>query len=278
MGGVSSEPGQAEQIEANRRSWDERAPIHAASTFYDLPGFRAGRSTLQDFEVEEMGDVSGLDLVHLQCHIGLDTLSWARRGARVTGVDFSAPALRIAGDLAAELGLDARFVLSEVTRSAAALSPRRFDVVYTGHGALVWLPDLEAWADNVVALLKPGGRVYLAEFHPISQMLGEDDLTVVNSGFSDEAVMVDEPGSYADFDAETVDNLSFEWTHPLGEVVSVLAGRGLRIEYLHERDIIAWPRWRFLEKFGSSWPDGWWRMPGELPRVPLSYTLSARLD
>jgi 2-polyprenyl-3-methyl-5-hydroxy-6-metoxy-1,4-benzoquinol methylase len=273
-----SEPGRSDRIEANRRNWDERAPIHAASSFYDLPGFRAGRSSLQDFEVEEMGDVRGLDLVHLQCHIGLDTLSWARLGARVTGVDFSAPALGIAEQLASDLGLPASFVLSEVTGAAAALAPRRYDVVYTGHGALVWLPDLEAWADNVVALLKPGGRLYLAEFHPNSQMLGDDDLRVVHSGFADEAMIVDEPGTYADFEAETLANLSYEWTHPLGEVVTVLAQRGLRVEYLHERDIIAWPRWRFLEKFGSSWPDGWWRMPGELPRVPLSYTLSARKE
>lgn len=271
-------PERSEAIEANRRNWDERAPIHARSDFYDLPGFRAGRSSLQDFEVEEMGDVAGLDLVHLQCHIGLDTLSWARLGARVTGVDFSEPALRIARELADGLGLEARFVLSEVTGAAAALSPRLFDVVYTGHGALVWLPDLEAWADSVVALLRPGGRLYLAEFHPLSQMLAEDDLTVVHSGFPDEALVVDEPGSYADLDAPTTQNLTYEWTHPLGEVVTVLARRGMRIEYLHERDIIAWPRWRFLEKYGSSWPDGWWRMPGRMPRVPLSYTLSARKE
>jgi 2-polyprenyl-3-methyl-5-hydroxy-6-metoxy-1,4-benzoquinol methylase len=264
------------RIEANRRNWDERAPIHAGSAFYDVDGFRAGRVSLQDFEIDELGPVAGLDLVHLQCHIGLDTLSWARLGARVTGVDFSSPALEIARRLAADLDLSARFELCEVTESAAVLGPERFDVVYTGHGALVWLPDLEAWADNVVGLLRPGGRLYLAEFHPISQMLGDDDLTVVHTGFADEPLVVDEPGSYADMDAATVHNLTYEWTHPLGEVVTVLARRGMHIEFLHERDIIAWPRWRFLEKFGASWPDGWWRLPGQLPRVPLSYTLSAR--
>ncbi|HUZ44317.1 MAG TPA: class I SAM-dependent methyltransferase [Acidimicrobiales bacterium] len=274
---MSAEPAD-DRLDANRRMWDERAPLHAVSDFYDLDSFRAGRSSLQPFEVEELAPVDGLDLVHLQCHIGLDTLSWARLGARVTGLDFSAAAIDIARGLAADTGIPARFEMAEVTRAPEVLGRGGFDIVYTGHGALIWLPDLEKWADSAVALLRPGGRLYLAEFHPLSQMLGDDAATVVSGGFPDQPMVFDLPGSYAEPDAPTRQNLSYEWTHPLGEVVSVLAARGLRIEFLRERDIIAWPRWHFLEKYGTSWPDGWWRTPPDRPRIPLSYSLMARLD
>ena len=145
----------------NRAWWDERVPIHTASEFYDVEGFLAGASTLRSFEPEEIGDVRGLTLVHLQCHFGLDTLSWARLGARVTGLDFSAPAMAFAAELADRAGLDAEWVVSDVMRADEALGGRRFDVVYTGLGALNWLEDIERWADVVRGLIAPGGRLHL---------------------------------------------------------------------------------------------------------------------
>ena len=143
--------------EANRASWDERVPIHASGEFYDVAGFRSGQERLRPFEISEVGDVTGKELVHLQCHFGIDTLSWARRGARVVGLDFSAPAIGEARRLAAELGLDADFVRSDVYDAPGSLGGRDFDVVYTGLGAINWLPDIRRWAGVAAALVRPGG-------------------------------------------------------------------------------------------------------------------------
>ncbi|MEV0425103.1 class I SAM-dependent methyltransferase [Micromonospora sp. NPDC050495] len=149
--------GAADWRTANRANWDERVPIHVAGPFYDLPGFVAGRSTLHDFEVAEVGAVTGKKLLHLQCHIGLDTLSWARRGAVVTGLDFSAPAVAAAEDLAAQIGVTtARFVTADVYDAVQALDGRTFDIVYTGFGALCWLPDIDRWARTAADLVAPG--------------------------------------------------------------------------------------------------------------------------
>jgi 2-polyprenyl-3-methyl-5-hydroxy-6-metoxy-1,4-benzoquinol methylase len=131
-------PGYAARVAGDRANWDDRVPVHLASSFYDLAGFRAGSSSLRPFEVSEVGDVAGRRLVHLQCHIGLDTLSWARRGALVSGLDFSAPAISAASSLASSLGLEARFVVADVYDAVACFGGERFDIVYTGIGALVW--------------------------------------------------------------------------------------------------------------------------------------------
>jgi hypothetical protein len=146
-----------EWLEANRANWDERVPIHAAGEFYDVASFKEGQERLRPFEISEVGDVSGKDLVHLQCHFGIDTLGWARRGARVMGLDFSAPAVEEASKLAAELGLDAGFVRSDVYEAQSALGGRDFDVVYTGLGALNWLPDIRRWAGVAPPSSGPGG-------------------------------------------------------------------------------------------------------------------------
>jgi SAM-dependent methyltransferase len=159
-------------LELNRSNWDARVPVHTASRFYDLPGFVAGRDELRPFELEEVGDVTGRQLLHLQCHLGLDTLSWARHGAAVTGLDFSGPALATARELAERIGArDARFVESDVYRAPEALDGRTFDIVYTGLGALCWLPDIDRWARTAASLVAPGGFLYLAEFHPFCDTL-----------------------------------------------------------------------------------------------------------
>ncbi|MDQ3793524.1 MAG: class I SAM-dependent methyltransferase, partial [Actinomycetota bacterium] len=147
-------------LEANRANWDERVPIHAEGELYDVASFKEGQERLRPFELVEVGDVSGKDFIHLQCHFGIDTLSWARRGARVVGLDFSAPAVERARELAAELGLDAKFVQSDVYEAVGSLGGRDFDVVYTGLGALNWLPDIRRWAGVVAELVRPGGYLY----------------------------------------------------------------------------------------------------------------------
>jgi SAM-dependent methyltransferase len=260
-----------EWLRLNRENWDERVGIHAASEFYDIPAFRAGRSTLRSFEPGEVGDVSGHSLVHLQCHMGQDTLSWARLGAWTVGLDFSEPAIHTARGLAEDVQLAerARFVVSDVYNSAAALRGERFDIVYTGLGALVWLPDLDRWAEVVASLLNPGGFLYLVEFHPLSDMLGDDGRTVEQDYFDSGGQEVDYDYTYTGGPAMTRTR-QVQWQHPLGEVLTALAGAGLRLDFLHERDVTLFRRFPVLES-----ADGEYRFPAGHPRVPLLYSLHA---
>jgi len=260
--------------ETNRASWDERVPIHTSGDFYDLESFEAGDDRLRPFELSEVGDVAGKDLLHLQCHFGIDTLSWARHGARVTGLDFSEPAIKAARNLANRIGFpEAAFVASDVYEAVRALNGRKFDIVYTGLGALIWLPDIERWAAVAAELVRPSGFLYLAEFHPFSGVFGDEDLTVERDYFgSGEPQVWDEPGTYADFDAETENNVTYEWNHTLGEVVSAVIGAGLTLEFLHEHDYTLFPRWPILEKSGFDT----YRLPDGTPNLPLMYSLRAR--
>jgi SAM-dependent methyltransferase len=263
----------ADKLARNREMWDERVPIHVASRFYDVEGFRAGRNALEPFEVDEVGPVDGLDLVHLQCHFGLDSLSFARLGARVVGVDFSAPAVAEATALATELGLDASFVCSDVYQAAAAVDGRQFDVVFTGLGAINWLPDLDRWSGVVDALLRPGGVFYLAEFHPVTNLFGYEDLDVARSYFaSPDGERDDDPGTYTDPGAVTLHNESWEWSHPFTEVLTPLLDRGLVLELFHEFAHTLYARWPFLERHD----DGTYHMPADRPPVPLLYSIRMR--
>jgi SAM-dependent methyltransferase len=259
----------------NRANWDDRVPIHLASSFYDLDGFRAGASTLRPFEAAEAGDVAGKRLVHLQCHVGLDTLSWARRGALVSGLDFSAPAVDAAAALARSLGIDATFVVSDVYDAAAAFPGQRFDIVYTGIGALVWLPDIPRWARVVASLLAPGGFFYLVEGHPVAQVLDDEaaGLVVARDYFFAGPEMSDWSHTYTDGPAlEHVRSVQFQ--HGLGEIVSALAAAGLRIEFLHEFGFDAFGRFGSLQRRD----DGTYWLPPERPRVPMIFSLRASLS
>lgn len=254
----------------NRTNWDDRVPVHVASEFYDLDGFRAGAGSLRPFEAAEAGDVTGKRLVHLQCHLGLDTLSWARRGALVTGLDFSEPAIEAARSLAADLGIDASFVAADVYDAVTALGGRRFDVVYTGIGALVWLPDLARWARVVAALLAPGGFLYLVEGHPFAQVLDDvQGAAVVRDYFDDQPRVEDYPYTYTD-GPPLEHTRSVEFQHQLGQVVTALVDAGLRIDFLNEHDFDVFRRFESLERQGDLY-----RFPAGRPRVPLMFSLRA---
>jgi SAM-dependent methyltransferase len=263
-----------EHRELNRRWWDERVPIHTASEFYDVEGFIAGGNSLRPFEREEVGDVTGKRLAHLQCHFGLDTLSWARLGASVVGLDFSQPAVDAANALAAETGLDGRFVQADVYNAVEALERERFDIVYTGLGALNWLPDLDRWSRLVASLLADDGFLYLAEFHPFADVFSDGGLTVEYDYFHNPAGirLEDDGGTYADLTATTSDNATHEWSHPVSQVLSAVLGAGLRLELFHEHDYTVSPGWPHLES-----DDGrTFRQPKGSPRLPLMYSLRAR--
>ncbi|MER6421373.1 class I SAM-dependent methyltransferase [Streptomyces sp. NPDC001137] len=278
MSSPSASPAPADWREANRANWDERVPLHTAGDYYDLDGFRAGKDPLRPFELAEVGDVTGRSLLHLQCHIGTDTLSWARHGAaRVVGLDFSEPAVAVARDLAADLGLGperAQFVASDVYDAASALAAMpesSYDIVYTGTGALCWLPDIRRWAETAAGLVAPGGFLYLAEFHPLTDVLDEETGSrVVRDYFDREPQVYDFPGTYAAESADTVHNRTVQWTHPLGEVVSALAAAGLRIDFLHEHDVSVFRQFEAFEE-----RDGYFRLPAGRPRFPLMYSLRA---
>lgn len=253
----------------NRAWWDERAELHERSRFYDLDGFVAEPDRLRPFEVAELGDVTGLSLVHLQCHLGTDTLSWATRGARVVGLDFSQPAIEAARRLNDRLGYDAEFVVADVHDAVEALGGRTFDVVYTGLGALNWLPDLDRWAAVAAALVGPGGRLLVVELHPFTAVFGDDDLDIA-WGYWDRGEYPAD-GSYADPDAELEHNRSAERNATFGEVITAIAQQGLVVRSLREHATTIYARWPWLEQEGV----GTYRMPAGRPALPLVYTLLA---
>ncbi len=265
-------------LSCNRANWDERVSVHVRGGFYDVDAWRAGRESLQPFEIVEVGEVKGRSLVHLQCHFGMDTLSWARRGAQVTGLDFSPAAVEAARGLAEEAALPARFVCANVYDAVEALG-RTYEIVYTTHGVLGWLPDLRRWAEVVDALLRPGGFVYLSEFHPVSWCLDPAASTrafgseVEHDYFASEPLQIDEAGTYADRAAETRHNQTVEFQHTLGEIVSALCERGFVLEFLRERDHTLFPQLSWLIERPE---ERVWVQPPQAPRVPLMFSLRAR--
>lgn len=260
---------------ANRDLWDEYTRINAASKMYDLEGFKAGRNALHALEIKELGDVQGKNLLHLQCHFGLDTLSWARLGAQVTGVDFSPDAVRLARSLADELGLPARFIQSDLYDLPNHLD-ETFDVVFTSYGVLTWLPDIPGWAQVAARYVRPGGTFYIAEFHPAACMFSDesDQLEVNEDYFNTGMLTFLVQGSYADRTAATQSKTSYEWNYPLGTVVSSLIAAGLRLEFLHEFDYSVYQGYKFLVQ-GE---DGLWRVPEGMPKIPLLFSIRAHKD
>ena len=260
-----------EQHKANLESWNERVPIHRDSKLYDVDGFIAGKSKLRSFELHEVGDVTGLRLAHLQCHFGLDTLSWAREGARVTGLDFSPDAIRAARDLASRTGIDADFVIGDVL-DAATILDGPFDVVYTGLGAICWIDDLQRWSRQVADLLEPGGMLYLVEFHPLTDIFNDDSLEVTESYFDDgKPYRDDNSGSYADRDATTRKNVTYSWTHPISSVLTHLMDAGFSLDRFQEHDFTLFPRFKEL----VNTHDDIHRFPADHPKLPLMYSLRA---
>jgi SAM-dependent methyltransferase len=223
---------QRQLMEVNRRKWDESVPLHVESPLYDVPTFRRGRSTLRSLEVEALGPVRGKTLLHLQCHFGLDTLSWARLGARVTGVDFSPAAITAATRLGKELGVPARFVRANVYDLPRSLKDQ-FDIVYTGRGAICWLPDIAAWARVVARFLKPGGRFYLLDDHPVADVYPNEDsvtdLRLTYPYFGGRPQRDDYAGTYAATEAHMTHRVSYSWVHTVSQVLDALIDAGLVI-------------------------------------------------
>ena len=268
----------------NRASWDERASAHAAAPEYAFQQFVDDPSYLSDvvsFDVPRLGELRGLRGVHLQCHIGTDTVSLSRLGARMTGLDFSAAALEQARRLASAAGADVDFVESDLYAAPDVLERASYDLVFTGVGALCWLPDIRRWAGVVKALLRPGGRLFIREGHPMLWSLSdarEDKLLVVEYPYFERAepTVFDEGGTYVTTDVEFEHNVTHEWNHGLGEVVTALLAEGFELTMLEEHDSVPWEALPGqMERLDSN-PNEW-RLTDRPWRLAHSYTLQAVL-
>lgn len=265
-------------VDVNRANWNSRVPFHARG--YQLDKFRADPSWLSEvvrFDQPRLGDVRGLDLVHLQCHVGSDTLSLARLGANVTGLDFSEPALAVARELARDCGAQISYVEAEVYDAARVLGEARFDVVYTGIGALCWLPSIARWATTVSQLLRPGGRLFIREGHPILWALSDprpDQLLVLHFPYFETADGTEfiEAKTYVEHEGELAAPRSICFNHGLGEIFTALLGAGLRLTAFEEHTSVPW------NPFGEAATidaQAEYRLRERPERLPATYTLQA---
>jgi SAM-dependent methyltransferase len=258
----------------NLKNWECRVPIHLRS--YPLEKFKKGWDPLFPIEAKEIGDISGLDVLHLQCHIGMDSLGLVRRGANVTGLDFSPSAVAAAQDLAEETGLEATFVEGDIY-DTPKLIKRKFDLVYTTWGTITWLPDIKKWSAVVAAMLKPGGSLYLADGHPAMLVMEEEEGRLVHAypwrTKPNAPLHFDEEITYTGDPMPLEDSDSYDWAHPLSSIIGGLLDYGLRLDFLHEHETVAWPYASLMVPD----PDEprMFRLPENLPQLPLSFSLGA---
>lgn len=257
-------------LEINRKSWNNRVESHKNSIFYDLATFKRTRDSLMPIEKNELGDVANKSLLHLQCHFGMDTLSWAERKACVTGVDFSENAIHLAKELAAELNYpDARFIHSAIYDLPNQLN-EQFDIVFTSYGTIGWLPDIDKWAAIVGHFLKPNGTFYIADFHPFVWTLSDDFSEIQYNYFGGEPIIETETGTYADRNAPIV-NTSVSWNHSLSGIINALINNGLRIEFLNE---MPYSPYNCFQKTVLG-DDGFYRIKGLENKIPMMYSIKA---
>jgi 2-polyprenyl-3-methyl-5-hydroxy-6-metoxy-1,4-benzoquinol methylase len=219
-------------IELNRTNWNNRVDGHLVSDFYEMDAFRAGKSSLKEIELALLGNIEGKSILHLQCHFGQDTLSLARMGAQVTGIDFSDKAIHEAQKLAKELSIEATFICCDVYRTSECVH-EKFDIVYTTYGTIGWLPDLDKWAKVISERLNPGGKLIFVDFHPVVWMFDDDFKHVAYNYFKENPIIEEVSGSYAD-KALKITDTTITWNHGLSEVYQALQGAGLTIDHFSE--------------------------------------------
>lgn len=264
--------------EANRRNWNERAGIHLRSKLYNRRAYvddAQHMSSIVRFDQPYLGDLTGQDAVHLQCHIGNDTLSLARLGATVTGLDLSEDSIAAARDLFSQTGTNGRFEVARVYDAVDVLG-ERYDLVYTGVGALNWLPDIDRWADVVAQLLRPGGRLYVREGHPMLWTLNDEvtdgSLRIAYPYFeTSEPMVFDETTTYADGDDELANTRTYEWNHGIGEIVTAVLDHGLTLTTLHEHRGLEWQMFPHMVESDEQF----WFPDHQADLVPAMYTLIA---
>ena len=263
---------------ANRLNWDDRAGLHAsdATGSYRIAKVLAGGSSLHRLETDEIGDMSGKAVAHLQCHIGLDTISLKHRGAaEVVGLDFSPKAITAARGFAAQAGAEARFVEGDVMEAPALLGTNRFDLVFVTWGAINWIADIVAWAQVVAALLKPGGSLYLLEGHPQMNQLearnGRLELAFDWRTPQEKPLVWDDAQTYTGDARLIARTRNYEWIHPISDVVNATIAAGLRLDFLREHEIVVWKAFPFVEEAGEDQ----FALPAGQVKVPMSFSLGA---
>jgi len=258
-------------FDSNKLLWNKRAGVHFNSDFYNVKDFKEGKTSLNNIEVDELGDVRGQKLLHLQCHFGMDTISWARNGAIATGLDFSESAIEIARNLAKELDLDVRFICCNVYDAKQHLN-EQFDIIYTSYGTIGWLPDLQKWADVISALLNPGGKFYIVEFHPMIWMFDENfdyfKYSYFNSG---QPIIEETPGSYAVKDA-SLKGVEYGWNHSISEIVGSLLNSGLELLFFNEH---AYSPYNCFNNMIET-ETGKWKIKNLGDKVPMLFSLAAK--
>jgi len=265
----------------NLANWEERTGRHIGSPLYDLTSHRAGRGRLDAIVEAELGDIAGLRIVHLQCHLGDDSVALAQRGAAsVLGVDFSAAAIAAARDLAAEVGAGhVRFAQSDVLEVPATLPAEggRHDLVFTTWGTIGWLPDIDRWAQAVAHVLRPGGALYFAALHPVASVFDDAGAGAAEGRpgwlmpyFERAGRVFDDPSDYADPTARLANSRTVNFLHPLADILGALRRAGMALDWLHEHPRLAWPMFRGQVQDG----DGLWTWPDQ-PWLPLAVSLRA---
>ncbi|MGJ1364352.1 class I SAM-dependent methyltransferase [Sphingobacterium spiritivorum] len=256
-------------IEINKTSWNTKTTVHINSDFYDVENFKKGKSSLNDIELQLLGDIKGKKILHLQCHFGQDTLSLARMGANVTGIDLSDKAIQVAQELATELELAARFICSDVYELPQVLE-EEFDIVYTSYGTIGWLPDLDKWASVVSKFLKPDGKFAFVEFHPFMWVWDDDFKYIQYSYFKDGAIIENVTGSYADREAD-ITHETVSWNHALEEVFNSLIGQQLTITSFNEYKYSPYSCFNNLVEIAPQQ----FQVRGMENKIPMVYSLTA---
>lgn len=259
-----------EYIKVNKDLWNAKTDIHVKSKFYDVESFKKGKSSLNYLELEALGDVKGKSILHMQCHFGQDSLSWARLGAKVTGVDLSDKAIEAARALNDELGLDAEFICSDIYSLPSVLD-KKYDIVFTSYGVIGWLPDLEKWAEVISHFLKPGGMFYMAEFHPFVWIFDTDIKNIKYSYFGNE-VSIEENGTYTD-GGDDFRHMSYEWNHSLSEVLNSLKKQKLEIVEFNEYPFSFYDC--FKRELLVKDKNGYWQFKGIEGKIPIMFSVKA---
>ncbi len=260
------------ELRTNQTLWNEWTDINSRSDMYNLKAFKEGANKLDTYIRGEVGDVTGKKLLHMQCHFGMDTLSWARLGAEVTGVDFSPRAIEVAESLSRELNIPARFICCNIYDLPANLEGQ-FDIVFASYGVINWLPDFPRWMEIAARYIKPGGFFYLAEGHPLTWVFDEysDNWAMKYPYFQKEVLKCDVQGSYADTSAKVNTPACFQWQHTMGEIVTEVCRNGLRLEFLHESGKGFFPTMPDMKE-GD---DGFWHHPKGDDTLPIVFSLKA---
>lgn len=258
-----------EYFRANKELWNKRTAIHKDSAFYDVAFFKQGKNMLTPIELNELGGVKGKKMLHLQCHFGLDSLSWARLGADVTGVDLSDAAIAEAKRLNDEMQLNAMFICCNVYDLADHLN-EQFDIVFTSYGVIGWLPDLDKWASLITRYLKPGGIFYMAEFHPVVWMFDDTFSRIQYAYENREVIVIDNYGTYADPNAD-ISGKEYSWNHSISEVLNALIKQGLQIQFFNEFMYSPYPNFSNSVQVQP----GQWHIQGMEGKIPMVFSVKA---